>query len=483
MLLCAYAASAGADERNCRYVQFLAFTYGKGAYARMLGPALGRNSSGPIVGRSFEEWHFGFDEPLLAALQPRNLSAPWWAHNSLAAPRGRRKSEAPQWAALAAAVGAGTAPEGAAARFFSNAIATGRPGPYLAEAGDILEDNGAAWVRHQGGVTPVRGRYSPTIRSGFGDMSRMPFGLKDTPTVHWYWSQAGLSTDPAAPVGLGRTLPMTLKSREPYLLHYMAALDYGLAPETLTPCGADVRNASAAAVEAERMACVYGDDVAGVWNLSASGTPMFFTRAHFYGADPALAASLGPDAAAVLHPDAAAHDWALSLDTLFGVPLVVRLTLQMVIGLRPSAVFFPRMWNGAPGPGGYAFFPVSWNKVVSTLDDRTVRAAASAACDASRLMCRELLRAQTLKIHEVQLNSSSQPRMTSGIVTIAGAVMAGFGAFSLWQMRVEERAAVRQAVRKRIDSVASSSDEAAHGGACDDPEAYYPHERRGSGVN
>ena len=73
--------------------------------------------------------------------------------------------------------------------------------------------------------------------------------------------------------------------------------------------------------------------------------------------------------------------------------------------------------------------------------------------------------------------------MTSGIVTIAGAVMAGFGAFSLWQMRAEERAAVRQAVRKRIDSVASSSEAAAHGGACDDPEAYYPHERRGSGVN
>ena len=92
-------------------------------------------------------------------------------------------------------------------------------------------------------------------------------------------------------------------------------------------------------------------------------------------------------------------------------------------------------------------------------------------------------RAQILKIHEVQLNSSSQPRMTSGIVTIAGAVMAGFGAFSLWQMRVEERAAVRQAVRKRVDSVASSSDDPAYGAAGDDPEAYYPHERRGSGVN
>ena len=70
--------------------------------------------------------------------------------------------------------------------------------------------------------------------------------------------------------------------------------------------------------------------------------------------------------------------------------------------------------------------------------------------------------------------------MTSGITTIGGAVGAGFGAFSLWQMRMEERAAVRQSVRKRMDSVASST--SFPGGGGDDEEAYYPHERRGSGI-
>ena len=76
----------------------------------------------------------------------------------------------------------------------------------------------------------------------------------------------------------------------------------------------------------------------------------------------------------------------------------------------------------------------------------------------------------------MQMMTNSQPRETSGAVTIGGSVMAGFAAFSLWHMRVEERMAVRKEVRKRLDSVAS----------CDAPdadeEAYYPHERRGSGV-
>ena len=458
-----------------RYVQFLAFTYSKGAYARMLGPPLGRNSSGPIVDRSFDEWHFGFDEPLLAALTPRDPTAPWWAHNSLTAPRGRRMSERPQWDALAAAVGAGTAPEGAAERFFSVAIATGRPGPYLAEAGDVLEDNGAAWVRHAGGVTPVHGRITRTLLAGFGDMSRMPFGIENSPTVYWYWGRYDLAIDPASKLGLGRALPLTrIGAYKPTLLHYVAVVDYQLSPDALTPCGADLRNASAGAVEASRLACVSGDHIAGAWNLSAGGAPMFFTRGHFYGADPAMAASLGPDAAAALHPDQQEHDWTASLDTVVGIPFVIRLSMQMVIGLRPSPVFFASMWNGAPGPGGFTYYPASWNKVRSFLDDTMVRipplALTRCLADAPRAA------AQTLKMRIVQMSSTSEPRSTAGVVTVAASVVAGFAAFSLWHMRVEERMAVRKEVRKRLDSVAS----------CDAPdadeEAYYPHERRGSGV-
>lgn len=356
-------------------MQFVAFTYAKGAYAQMLGPPLGRNSSGPIVGRSWDEWYFGFNEPLLAQLQPPDPAAPWWALNPLAAPQGRRMSEMPRWAALAAQVGLGAAPEGAADHFFSTAVATGRPGPYLAEAGEILEDGGEAWVRHVGGVTQVHGKATSMLKVGMGDMSRMPFGLKDTPTVYWYWGRTDLAIDPTAGVGLGRAMPLEVKSGL-YMTHYMPALDYGLLPDSLTPCGADVHNASAVAKESARLACVYGDYIAGVWNLSYIGAPMFLTRAHFYGADPALAASLGPDAAAFLHPNETEHNWVLTLDSLFGVPLVVKVTMQTVIGLRPSPIFFPSMWNGAPGPGGYTYYPTAWNDVRLKLDDHMVRCAA-----------------------------------------------------------------------------------------------------------
>jgi hypothetical protein len=85
-------------------------------------------------------------------------------------------------------------------------------------------------------------------------------------------------------------------------------------------------------------------------------------------------------------------------------------------------------------------------------------------------------------MRQVQVLTGSQPREASGQVTIGGAVLAGFGAFSLWHMRLEERAAVRLVVRKRIDSVASTS-AAGSGFAAGDEEDFYPHERRGSGVS
>ena len=81
----------------------------------------------------------------------------------------------------------------------------------------------------------------------------------------------------------------------------------------------------------------------------------------------------------------------------------------------------------------------------------------------------------------MHLLTEVNPRENTGMINIAGAIIAGFAAFSLWQMRVEEKAATRIEVRKRLDSVASSSadDDAKAGG---DEEAYYPHERRGSGI-
>jgi hypothetical protein len=377
--------------RGRSYVNFIAFTYAKQAFSKLLGPPLGPASSGPIVGRTYEQWHFGFSDPVLASLLPRNASAPWWSYDDTSAPRGRRIAEAPRWAALAAEVGAGVAPPGAAERFFTTGMATGRPGEHMAQTGDIIADNGAARVAHPGGSTPVAGRAAGPW--GFGDLSALPFGLADRQPAQWYLGRWDMSPDPGSRIGLGRPLPLTWQGRPAYMDHYVPSLAYALDADTLTPCGGAAPNASAAAHAAAALACVYGDDIAGVWNLSAAaGAPLFITRGHFYGADPSLAASLGPDGAAAMAPDEAAHNIAATLDTLFGLPLALRASFQTVVGLRPTAVFFPRLWHGAPGPGGYTFLPASWLAVRVVPSDQIVRLLVFAALDGAACALRALLR-------------------------------------------------------------------------------------------
>ncbi len=343
-------------------MQFLAFTYAKRAFSGMLGPPLGAGSSGLLVSRTFSEWHYGWRDPLVAALTPPNASAPWWAADASVSSRGRRMEDAPRWAALAAAVGRGEAEPGAERRFYSAAMATGRPGFHLAQAGDMLEDNGLTRVPHAGGAVRVRGRMAAGW--GFGDMSRMPHGLSARPQAQWYFGRCELSTNPESGVGLGRAVPLTWQGREPYMAHYIPAVDYELEEESLTPCGGAGPNASAVARDAAAASCVYGEYLQGVWNLThATGAPVFLTRGHFYGAPPELAASLGEAAAAAFKPDAEVHNFRMVLDTAFGVPLSGSGSIQAVVGLRPTAVFFPHLWRGAPGPGGYAFFPTSWNRI------------------------------------------------------------------------------------------------------------------------
>ncbi len=272
----------------------------------MMGPPLGPSSSGPLVGRTIEQWFFGWYDPVLDALQPSglNASSPWWSHNANKQWFMRPVADAPRWAELAAAVGNGSAPAGAASRFFTMSMATGHDS--LSRAGDYLLDNGVSVVSHLGGDAPVGGR-SPS-KTGFGDMSKLPFGFPPGMPASWYFGRLDMSIDPGNGVGLGRVVPLSWDGVAPSLHQHIPAVDYELSPDTLTPCGGAAPNASSEAVIAARKACVYGDYVAGVWNISMqTHAPIFISRGHFYGADPALAASLGPGAAA-LAPDEKTHN-------------------------------------------------------------------------------------------------------------------------------------------------------------------------------
>ncbi len=441
-------------------MHFLSFTYAKRAFVALLGPPLGPNSSGPLLGRPFREWHFGFRDPLLAALTPPDPAAPWWSYDATWSARGLRLAAEPRWAALAAQVAAGSAPAGAAARFFATAMATGRAlsGNVRDGAGEVLEDNGSTVVAHRNGSLRVAGRLPGGW--GFGDISRAPFGMVGRPTLEWYFGRLDLVHDPGMRVGLGRAVPLTWDGAQATPIHELPSLRYALAADALTPCGGAAAGASAAARAAAAQACVTGDDVDGVWNLTASA-PVFLTRAHFFGAPPALAASLGPAAAASFAPDAATHNLAAVLDAAFGLPVHMTGSLQTVVGLRPSAVCFPQLWHGAPGPGGYTFFPAYWTRI-----DRQL--------PASLLMY----------IAAGHYAMGSGPRTVCGILNLGGAVIAGFAALQLWRQRAEEAAAEAAEQRSaRGSSVVSSGSCAEDAWAASEADAeadQQPPPRRGS---
>lgn len=289
-------------------MNYLAFTYAKEAFSQMQGPRLGGASSGPLINRTVIQWLYGWRDPLVSALSPSGLnsSSPWWSYDVNLQLAMRPLSDAARWGQLAAAVGNGTAPAGAASRFHHFTMATGTDA--VSAAGTLLLDNGLPAVPHPGGDVAVRGKFAG--KWGFGDLALLPFGLPlGTMQPQWYFGRLDMSPDPGTGVGLGRTVPMSWDGSAPAMRMHIPTAIFSLAPDTLTPCGGAAANSSVEASVAARGACVTGDYVSGVWNLSSrvGGAPLFMSRAHFYGADPAMAASLGSGAAAMA-PDESTHN-------------------------------------------------------------------------------------------------------------------------------------------------------------------------------
>jgi len=279
---------------------------------------------------------------------------------------------------LATAVGNGTAPSGAAKRFQTWVMATGRENDAsLFRAGNILADNGATSIVHPGGSIPVTGRQ--ISNTGFGNMAKMPFGLDFHSPTYVYFGAAALGADPQLDIGLGRVVPLTWDGvpAGPYMS--VPGVRYVLPEDATTPC-TNASSASSApfssllAMTQAAQACITGDYIAGVWNLSAPGTylPLYLTLPHYLHADPAMAASLGPGASA-MQPNASKHAMQVVADTMLGIPIDAFVGMQTVIGMKPTAVLFPSLYHGAPGPGGYTFLPNGWTASVFKLNVRTVR--------------------------------------------------------------------------------------------------------------
>jgi hypothetical protein len=90
------------------------------------------------------------------------------------------------------------------------------------------------------------------------------------------------------------------------------------------------------------------------------GAPTYVTRAHLYGANASLAASLGPGAAA-MKPSRAEHNIRAVLETTLGITVFLQAPLQINFGFKPSSIFTPTLWSGGGvGPNGQAVLPAYW---------------------------------------------------------------------------------------------------------------------------
>ena len=75
----------------------------------------------------------------------------------------------------------------------------------------------------------------------------------------------------------------------------VAARRYEMRAEDMRACFSVPPSASTIEHLNAVRSCIYGELVDGVWNLTHStGAPVLLSRAHYYGADPRMLASLGP---------------------------------------------------------------------------------------------------------------------------------------------------------------------------------------------
>jgi len=339
-------------------VDFVALTYAKDVIVSLMGVPLGPASSGPIIGRTVQEWYYGFVDPVMAALTPPPPpGTPWWSKDAPLGTLTGRSADIPRWRELAKQLANGTAPAAAAKRFFSITL---QMNDGLGQVGDVLED------MHQSSVRALTANVSITGRLpgewGWGDLSNAPFALAGVDHLNWYAPASFAGGDPENLPWTGRTFTISWDGAPPSVyVTGVAARRYEMGEEDMRACYTVPPSASTMEHVNAARSCVYGDMVDGVWNLTHStGAPVMISRGHYYGADPRMRASLGPGAAA-LSPSRERHNVVVVVDIVAGLPVFIQFTSQVNVGMKASPVLFPNMYNAQPGPSGYIWLPTSWS--------------------------------------------------------------------------------------------------------------------------
>ncbi len=146
------------------------------------------------------------------------------------------------------------------------------------------------------------------------------------------------------------------------------------------------------------------------------------------------------------------------LETVIGMPVRVTGSFQTNVGLRPTTVFFPRLWHGAPGPGGFTYFPIRWQAIKYLMSTDLVRCLLFCCVphgNATHLNTTPPL--QTLIIWRMHVVMVVDPRWLTGCMNVAGSILAAFGVYSLLAARRNEEGLQAEARSRRASSVAAGS--------------------------
>lgn len=324
------------------FLQHAMTTYGKDAFAAMLGPALGANSSGILIKRTVQEWIFGYEDPVVSPTYPagdprriirsvtkirdartiQNDHVPWnltdtstWAHSYGSTPYH---------------------------------VATGVGAPR--DATKILsrsDGSGPVIYPHTGHVESVLGKDIATGQ--YHDIKKNGVSV-DVKA----WADFGMGLD------LKRSLTLRHRPGRAVQKNDKVSVEiFGVAHEEFMSCPVN------------QTACGRNANFYGIFNVTGFElVPSVYTLPHGHRADPRLFGGyVDPtSSASPFSPNPAKHDIEFSIYEHTGNTFGMRVPIQQNFKIDRTDLFFTTLWSGA-AMGDHFYVPISWTSLEYDVGD------------------------------------------------------------------------------------------------------------------
>lgn len=324
------------------YLNHLMTTYGVDAFAQMLGPSLGPQSSGILVKRTVEDWIFGYYDPVVSPLFPaddprRYIRSVTKIRNASTIDEDHVPWNVTDTSTWAHAYGST---------------------PYRMATGIGSPENATNIVRRSDGVGPIVYPHTSHIERVQG---------KDIASGQYHEiKRSGELVDVSAWADFGMGLDLkrswTLRHRQGQTVvknTKVSVETYGIAHEEFVACPVN------------QTACGRNTKYHGTFNVSGFElVPSVYTLPHGYRADPRVFGGYvdhtSPTSA--FSPNATKHDALFMIYQPSGNTFGMRVPIQQNFKIEPTDVFFTTLWSGA-SPGDDVYVPISWISLEYDMDE------------------------------------------------------------------------------------------------------------------